>query len=90
MIYKITKLSEQLMIQLRKYQPNDWNAIATIHDQARLDELKSSVGIEAFLSLADTAESEGLFNGEVWVACIDEIVVGFVAFSDDEVVVLKM
>ncbi|VEP14908.1 Acetyltransferase, GNAT family [Hyella patelloides LEGE 07179] len=73
------------MIKLRKYQPKDWNAIAAIHDRARLDELSASVGIEAFLSLADTAENEGLFDGEVWVACDEEIVLGFVAFSDDEV-----
>lgn len=73
------------MIRLRQYQPKDWNAIATIHDRARLDELKASVGVEAFLSLAETAENEELFEGEVWVACDDDIVVGFVAFVDDEV-----
>lgn len=73
------------MIQLRKYKPKDWKAIAAIHDRARLDELRASVGVEAFLSLANTAEIEGLFDGEVWVACIAEIVVGFVAFFDDKV-----
>lgn len=73
------------MIQLKKYQPEDWEAITAIHDRARLDELRASVGVEAFLSLADTAENEELFDGEVWVACAAEVVVGFVAFSDDEV-----
>jgi ribosomal protein S18 acetylase RimI-like enzyme len=73
------------MIELRYYKTDDWDAIATIHDQARLDELRVSVGIDAFLSLADTAESEGLFEGEVWVACDGETVVGFVAFADSEV-----
>ena len=76
------------MIRLRQYQPKDWNAIATIHDRARLDELKASVGVEAFLSLAETAENEELFEGEVWVACDNDIVVGFVAFVDDEVTLL--
>ncbi len=73
------------MIQLRPYTPEDWDAIATIHDRARLDELRASVGIEAFLSLADTAESEELFAGEVWVACNETTVLGFVAFAEDEI-----
>ncbi|MEM1256204.1 MAG: GNAT family N-acetyltransferase [Cyanobacteria bacterium P01_H01_bin.21] len=73
------------MIRLRNYTPEDWDAIATIHDRARLDELRVSVGVDAFLSLAATADNEGLFDGEVWVACNDDAIVGFVAFADDEV-----
>jgi len=73
------------MIQLRKYNSEDWDAIADIHDRARLDELRASVGVEAFLSLAATFENEELFEGEVWVACEDETVVGFIAFADDYV-----
>lgn len=38
------------MLEIREYQPRDWDAMAVIHDRARLDELKASVGIEAFLS----------------------------------------
>lgn len=53
------------MINLRNYHPEDWDAIAVIHDLARLDELKVSVGVEAFLPLEATAENEGLFEGEV-------------------------
>jgi len=68
---------------LRKYSPKDWDAITAIHDRARLDELRASVGIEAFLSLAATAESEELFEGEVWIACDNQAIVGFVAFADD-------
>lgn len=73
------------MINLTTYQASDWEAISVIHDRARLDELRASVGIGAFLSLADTFESEELFAGEVWVACDGEVVVGFVAFADDEI-----
>ena len=51
------------MIQLRTYHPDDWDAMAVIHDRARLDELRSSVGVDAFLSLAATFENEGLFEG---------------------------
>jgi ribosomal protein S18 acetylase RimI-like enzyme len=74
------------MIQLREYRSEDWDAIAAIHDQVRLDKLSTSVGIEAFLSLAATFENEGLFEGEVWVACDDKTVVGFITFADDEVI----
>jgi ribosomal protein S18 acetylase RimI-like enzyme len=73
------------MIQLREYQSEDWDAISAIHDRARLDELSASVGIEAFLSLAATFENEELFEGEVWVACDDKTVVGFIAFADNYV-----
>ena len=62
------------MIRLRNYTPEDWDAIATIHDHARLDELRVSVGVDAFLSLEATADSEGLFDGEVWVACNDNAI----------------
>jgi len=79
-----TNLSSMLnMIQLRKYQPRDWDAIATIHDRARLDELRASVGIEAFLSLEQTAENEELFAGDVWVAEDNELVLGFVAIDNE-------
>lgn len=70
-------------IQIRKYQPKDWDEIATIHDRARLDELRASVGVEAFLSLAATAEDEELFAGEVWVAEDNDLVVGFVAIDKE-------
>jgi GNAT superfamily N-acetyltransferase len=72
-------------IQIRPYCDDDWDAIARVHDAARLDELRDSAGVEAFLSLAETAEGEGLFDGELWVAEVDGNVAGFVALDDDEV-----
>jgi GNAT superfamily N-acetyltransferase len=72
-------------LQIRLYRPDDWNAIAVVHDRSRLDELRVSVGVGAFLPLTDTADSENLFDGEVWVGCFREAVVGFVAFAEDEV-----
>ncbi|MCL7458913.1 GNAT family N-acetyltransferase [Micromonospora echinofusca] len=70
---------------IRAYHPDDWPAIARVHDAARLDELRCSVGVAAFRSLADTAEGEGLFDGEVWVAVRAGEVVGFVALADGEI-----
>ena len=50
-----------------------------------MEELRRSVGVEAFLSLEETAEPEGLFSGEVWVALSDGAVAGFGALDGDEV-----
>jgi GNAT superfamily N-acetyltransferase len=72
-------------IEIRDYRPEDWDAVARAHDAARLQELEASVGREAFLSLAETAEGEGLFDDQVWVATLDGAVVGFAAYADAEV-----
>lgn len=72
-------------LSIRPYLPADWGAVARVHDAARMQELMASVGPEAFLDLAATAEEEGLFDGEVWVAVAEEGVVGFVAYDDAEV-----
>lgn len=74
-----------MSITIRAYIESDWDAVARIHDSARLDELRLSVGVEAFLDLAATYDSEGLFDGDVWVAELDGEVAGFIAFSDDEI-----
>jgi ribosomal protein S18 acetylase RimI-like enzyme len=81
---KITRVSDA-KITVRPYSDADWDAIARIHDAARLDELRNSAGVEAFLTLAETAEPEGLFDGSLWVAEVDDTVAGFVAVDDDEV-----
>ena len=74
-----------MTIEIRAYETPDWDAIARIHDHARLEELRRSVGVEAFLSLQETAEREGLFSGEVWVVLSDGAVSGFGALDEDEV-----
>ncbi|MFJ7057484.1 GNAT family N-acetyltransferase [Streptomyces griseobrunneus] len=77
-------------VTVRPYRPEDWDAIARIHDTARLDELRGSVGVEAFLTLAETHEEEGLFDGDLWVAEARDrtgavpVVAGFAAFADAE------
>ena len=72
-------------LDVRRYRDADWDAIAAIHDRARLNELRMTVGEAAFLSLEETAENEGLFDGQLWVATEDDAVVGFVAFDEEEV-----
>ncbi|GID28344.1 hypothetical protein Abr02nite_33270 [Paractinoplanes brasiliensis] len=43
------------------------------------------MGVEAFLTLEQTAEAEGLFDGQLWVAEVDGTMAGFVALDDNEV-----
>jgi GNAT superfamily N-acetyltransferase len=47
--------------------------------------LRNSVGVQAFLTLAQIAAREGLFDGHLWVAETDGRVAGFVALDEDEV-----
>lgn len=74
-----------MTVDIRPYESSDWDAISQIHDRARLDELKRTVGVEAFLSLEATAESEGLFDGEVRVVLLEDVASGFGAIDRDEV-----
>ena len=76
---------QPILLQIRLYGRDDWNSMALVHDRSRLDELRVSVGIGAFISLADGVDSENLFDGELWVGCFGETLVGFVAFAEDEV-----
>ena len=74
-----------MTLLVRPYENNDWDAICRIHDAARLDELRASVGLDAFLNLADTYEAEDLFGNPVWVAELDGAVAGFIAASPTEI-----
>ncbi|MEV0646730.1 GNAT family N-acetyltransferase [Phytomonospora sp. NPDC050363] len=69
---------------IRAYADDDWPAVSRIHDAARLDELRDSAGVEAFLTLEATAEEEGLFDGDLWVATVDGEVAGFAAYDEGE------
>ena len=72
------------MIKIRPYDPADWSRLCEIHDTSRLDELGLSVGTDAFLTLEQTAENEGLFDDKRFVAEVDHVVQGFIAYSDEE------
>lgn len=73
------------MLSIRPYQKTDWTRLCAIHDRARIDELTGSVDLKAFLTLEQSAENEGLFDGELWVSLLDDLVVGFVAFDPTEI-----
>ncbi|WP_179380907.1 GNAT family N-acetyltransferase [Jannaschia marina] len=81
----MTLPTQETSILVRAYERSDWSSLCDIHDRTRMDELELTVGVAAFLSLAETYEDEGLFDGCLMVAKIEESVVGFVAFDSDEV-----
>ena len=72
------------MITIRPYQAADWPRLCEIHDASRLDVLRLTVGTDAFLSLEQTADTEGLFDNKLFVAEVDQRVQGFVAYRDEE------
>lgn len=72
------------MINIRSYESTDWFRLCEIHDASRLDELRLTVGTHAFLTLEQTANNEGLFDDKLFVAEVDNVVQGFVAYSDEE------
>jgi hypothetical protein len=54
-------------MRIRPYASDYWKRICEIHDAARKYELNASGLIPTFLTLAQTAESEGLFDAEIFV-----------------------
>lgn len=73
-----------MMINIRPYESTDWSRLCEIHDTSRLDELDLTVGTDAFLTLEQTADNEGLFDHKLFVAEVNNAVQGFVAYGDEE------
>lgn len=71
-------------MQIRPYTAEDWSDLCRIHDAARRDELAAAGLSAAFLTLEQTAENEGFHDYEIKVAEVRGKVVGFVAFTQDE------
>lgn len=71
-------------MKVRRYQKNDWHRICEIHDLARMDELRGARLEHAFLPLEVAAERENLFDYDILVADKDGLVLGFVAYNQDE------
>lgn len=73
-----------MTIEVRFYSADDWPAVCSIYDRARLEELRHIVGFEGYLPLVETYEADGLFDGRVWVAESDHTVAGFAAVHTNE------
>ena len=66
------------------YSPEYWEGIQAVHDPARMQEL-TLAGLEAaFLPLSVAAEREVLFAYHLYVALEETTVLGFVAYTDEE------
>ena len=66
------------------YSPEYWEGIQAVHDPARMQEL-TLAGLEAaFLPLSVAAEREDLFAYHLYVALEETTVLGFVAYTDEE------
>ena len=72
-------------IEIRSYEERDWTAIEGIHDKSRSIELKLANLEEAFIPLEKAAYNEGLFDYVVDVAIIDDKIVVFIAYSEDDI-----
>lgn len=73
-------------IRIQKYDSRYWDEMCQIHDEARKKELEYASLEEAFLPLEIAAEKEGLFEYKhIEVALQDNQVVGFCAYSKDEI-----
>jgi len=70
---------------IRPYLASDWQRICAVHDAARKFELEASGLADAFLTLEETGEAEGLFDATLLVAVVDGEVAGFAGFTEDEV-----
>lgn len=69
---------------IRSYTPKDFPALEAIHDPARKKELSLAGLSPAFLPLAEAAEREALFDYEILLAEQEGQVLGFVAYSEEE------
>lgn len=71
-------------MEIVRYSPEYWEGMQEVHDPARMQEL-TLAGLEAaFLPLHIAAEREDLFDYHVYIAKEQGKVLGFVAFSDEE------
>lgn len=71
---------------VRKYEEKDWERIKEIHDEARKIELCAAGLEEAYLTLEQTYQNEGLFDYQLLVEENEnKSVVGFIAFHTDEI-----
>ncbi|HEL2219446.1 TPA: GNAT family N-acetyltransferase [Streptococcus suis] len=71
-------------VYIRQYLQEDFERLCQIHDPARQEKLDLANLSEAFIPLSIATDREGLFDYQILVAEMEGFVVGFVAFTDDE------
>lgn len=71
-------------MNIRPYEAKDWDRVCDLHDAARRDELVAAGLADAYLTLAETAKNEGFLEYEIRLAEVNGKVLGFVAFTQEE------
>lgn len=71
-------------MRIRPYAPDDWPRVCEIHDAARRDELAAAGLQAAYLTLEQTAGNEGFHDYTIHVAEVDRRIIGFVAFTPED------
>ena len=69
-------------VQIRAYEPADWQFICHIHDLARPDELVGSCDPRAFVPIEEDQEVEHLKLCKKLVAVIEHKVAGFIGVDE--------
>lgn len=72
-------------MEIRKYEDKYWLDIEKIHDSSRRVELGFAKLEKAFIPLQEAAKNEGLFDYEVYLGFLDNKVIGFIAYDEDEI-----
>lgn len=73
-----------MKVMVREYLPEDFEKIEKIHDAARKEELRFAKLQQAFLPFSVAAERENFFDYKICTAILYGKVVGFAAYSEDE------
>lgn len=72
-------------VVIREYLASDWKAVCDVHDSARPLEIGSFVAQRVSETMAEVAKEDGFFDGQQYVACINEQVVGFICIDSEEI-----
>ncbi|MDE7050641.1 MAG: GNAT family N-acetyltransferase [Lactobacillus sp.] len=75
-------MSEEVII--RKYKNSDYTLLCKVHDEARMQELIVGDAVDLYAPLEEAVYKEELFSETIYVAEVNKLIVGFVAFRKNE------
>jgi ribosomal protein S18 acetylase RimI-like enzyme len=82
---RVESVDPSLELRVRPYRADDWDAVCSVHDRARLLELGSLEGISSVRGMADVAEEDRFHEGATFVAESHLGTVGFVTVNGEEI-----
>ena len=77
-------MNNQLNVSIDKYQTDDWGAVCVVHDRARPLEVGGFMPGDVVDCMTAVYEEDGFFDGQQFVARLNEKVVGFVCIDGEE------